>query len=173
MTYFDPDKHPELEPQRTRSAPDEHEDSVPDITKKEWGMGDRVLAPWGRACLYPGTINEIGENTLYVIFDDGDRAWVARNQVRSLFTLAVGHRIKCRWRGGTRYYFGTITEIKGDLLHIKYEDGDSEWNVVGMIMVPSGLSPGIWDYFWLLGWLGFLIPLIIGIVFIFRFWCGK
>jgi hypothetical protein len=148
MTYFDPEKHPELEPSsRPSDGADEDDASVPDIRKKDWVEGDRVLAPWGRACLFPGTVGQVTATQVFVYFDDGDRGGTEKEQVRPLQIIRAGSRVQCRWRGGSHYYPGVITQMHGHQIFVQYDDGDSEWNTIGMIMVPSGLTPTAWEYF--------------------------
>jgi hypothetical protein len=153
-TFFDPDKHPEMEPRRPIRPHDDAQDdeSVPDISKKDWMEGDRVLAPWTRAWLYPGTVGKVGDEEVFVYFDDGDRGWAAKEQVRPLPMLAAGSKVHCRWQGGTEFYPGTITQLNGEQIFVQYDDGDSEWTVLGMIAVPSGLSPTPWEIVWGVFW---------------------
>jgi len=163
MTYFDADKHPEMEKPLRRRDEDFADGEVPDISKKDWFVGDRVLAPWGRAQLFPGTIDRVAEAEVYVLFDDGDRGWVVKEQVKPLQLIGVGSRVFCRWRGGKHYYPGTIVQKSGDQIYVKYDDGDEEWSVIGMIAVPSGLPPTLWER--VLGlsgyaWIAFIIFLI-------------
>src|SRR5262245_22185134 len=124
MTYFDADKHPEMERPRPRRADDDADEAVPDISKRDWESGDRVLAPWGRATLFPGTIDKVAETEVYVYFDDGDRGWAPKDQVRPLEMIGVGSRILCRWQAGKHYYPGVIMQKSGDQIFVKYDDGD-------------------------------------------------
>jgi hypothetical protein len=164
MTYFDPDKHPELEPQRPRRQEDVDDAEVPDIRRKDWEPGDRVLAPWGRAFLFAGTVNKIGEDEILVSFDDGDIGWAAEDQVRPLEMIAVGSRVECRWKGGSAYYAGVIAQMNGDQIFVHYDDGDREWSTIGQMRVPTGLPPTAWEtirglasYAWILLILGFCL----------------
>ncbi|MBI1830584.1 MAG: hypothetical protein HYR84_03930 [Planctomycetes bacterium] len=105
-----------------------------------------MLAAWGDAWLFPGTVGEVAEGEVHVYFDDGDRGWVAKDLVRPLQIICVGSRVHCRWQAGSEYYPGIITQMNGEQIFIQYDDGDSEWNIIGMIAAPSGLSPSLWDY---------------------------
>jgi len=69
-----------------------------------------------------------------VQYDDGDRASLEPNQVRTL-SVSVGARVNCRWQGGATYYGGKVTEIVGQALHVQYDDGDQEWTTVGMMRI--------------------------------------
>ena len=49
-----------------------------------------------------------------------------------------GAVVECRWRGGSRYYKGRITEIDGERYHISYDDGDKEWTTADLMrLVPA------------------------------------
>jgi hypothetical protein len=92
-------------------------------------------------------VGPVAATQVYVYFDDGNRGWAPKEQVRPLQIVRVGSRIQCRWQGGSNYYPGVITQMRGDQIFVQYDDGDSEWNTIGMIMVPSGLAPTAWEYF--------------------------
>jgi len=160
MTYFDPEKHPEMDAHRPRRDEAEDDFAVPDISRKDWNEGDRVLAPWGRATLFPGTVGKVAETEIFVYFDDGDRGWSAKELVRPLQMIAVGSRVHCRWKGGKNFYPGTIVQMTGEQIFIRYDDGDSEWSVLAMIAVPSGLAPTPWES--IMSWAGYawiLVPI--------------
>jgi hypothetical protein len=108
-----------------------------------WNVGDRVLAHWypEPSWWYPGTIQDRRGGDLLVAFDDGDRAWVGREQVKPL-DVAVGSRVYGRWRAGRLYYPGTVTEKRGEAIHIAYDDGDREWTTVSFVRVDRGAPAG-------------------------------
>jgi hypothetical protein len=165
MTYFDPDQHPEMAAHRPRRDEADEDFVVPDIAKKDWAEGDRVLAPWGRASLFPGTVAKVAPAEIYVHFDDGDRGWAAKDQVHPLQIITAGSRIFCRWKGGRNFYPGTIVQMSGERIFVRYDDGDSEWSVLGLVAVPTGLRPTVWEHFamnwtgyiWLLAIIGFWV----------------
>jgi len=39
---------------------------------------------------------------------------------------AVGTRLQCNFKNAGKYYPGKITSIKGEAVHISYDDGDQE-----------------------------------------------
>jgi len=162
MTFFDPEKHPEMEPPKPNRDDAAEDDFIPDIRKMDWVTGDRVLAPWGQAWLFPGTVGEVAPGEVFVYFDDGNRGWAPKDQVKPLQMITVGCRVHCRWKAGTEYYSGIITQMNAEQIFIQYDDGDSEWSTIGMICVPSGLSPSLWEYALMIlrsGWMIFLLAL--------------
>jgi hypothetical protein len=97
--------------------------------------GDRVWAPWGAAGYFAGTVDQIREKKVHIHFDDGDRGWVPLEQVFPL-EITVGMRLVGRWRMGPRFYPGTVTEVRGDRIHVQYDDGDREWTTAAALAVP-------------------------------------
>jgi len=97
--------------------------------------GDRVWAPWNAATLFAGTVNEIRDQEVHIHFDDGDRGWVRAEQLVPL-TLSVGLVVLARWKMGSAYYPGTITEVDGERVHIYYDDGDKEWTKPAALALP-------------------------------------
>src|ERR1051325_64600 len=135
MTYFDPDKSPELDA-RNREAMKSNSDVVSDIRKTGWQEGERVIAPWGRAWLHVGTVSQIEATRLYVIFDDGTCRWAPIDQVRPLSMVNVGTRVRCRWC--RRYLSGAVAQLKGNLVFVRYDDGHGAWTTISVIIIPSG-----------------------------------
>src|SRR5262245_47792768 len=99
--------------------------------------GDTVLAPsfslpagfsallflariFGRACGSIGSIGEIRGHAAYIYYYNGKRGWVRLGDVKP-FTLDVGTRLYCRWRGTS----GTIIRCRDEdeRLYIRYDDG--------------------------------------------------
>lgn len=44
--------------------------------------------------------------------------------------LAVGSRVECDWKGGGKYYPGTVAKMSGKSVDINYDDGDKETTTV-------------------------------------------
>jgi predicted Zn finger-like uncharacterized protein len=101
-----------------------------------WSAGDRVLAHWPpEMFFYPARIEEITESIfLSVAYDDGEHAHLLPPQVRAL-DLKQGDRVHARWQGGPNYYPGRIDEMNGDDIHVRYDDGETEWTTIGMVRV--------------------------------------
>jgi hypothetical protein len=108
-----------------------------------WRSGHRVLAQsQDDDFLYPGTVAKVEEDTLYVQFDDGDRAQVSPERVMPLDVLRAGTHIECRWQGGD-FFPGRIARREGEQIFVQYEDGDREQTVIGMARVwPEHLAGG-------------------------------
>src|SRR6476646_4959541 len=56
-------------------APRRPAGSVVSAPASPWTIGDRVLAPWDYPWLYPGTVETLDRDRLWIAFDDGDRGW--------------------------------------------------------------------------------------------------
>jgi hypothetical protein len=84
----------------------------------------------------PGaTVDQVLHGELHIRFDDGDRGWVQRDQVLPL-EIRPGLRVLGRWKMASCYYPGVITEVRGDTVHIAYDDGDREWTTVAALRIP-------------------------------------
>jgi hypothetical protein len=90
-----------------------------------WKAGDRILGQWSDGYWYPGKIASQADAAFKVMFDDGDIADLTAAQIRKL-DWKVGMPVECNWKNGGTYYPGTITVMKGDMIHISYNDGDQE-----------------------------------------------
>jgi hypothetical protein len=97
--------------------------------------GDRVWAPWASATLYAGTVDRVEGREVHIHFDDGDRGWVLLEQILPL-QIPLGLRVLGRWKMGGQYYPGTVTEVRGEQIHIQYDDGDREWTRPAALLLP-------------------------------------
>jgi hypothetical protein len=88
--------------------------------------GDRVWAHWNNGAFFAGTVDRIRDREAHIHFDDGDSGWVLLEQT-ALLEIPVGMRILGRWKMGEQFYPGVVTDIEGDNIHIRYDDGDEEW----------------------------------------------
>jgi serine/threonine protein kinase len=106
-------------------------------TAKPWQVGDRAWAPWEENWLYPATIQEVKVESVFVAFDDGATESVPLKDVRRL-DLDKGRRVFGFWTRlfGSGYYPATITEVKGNQIHLAYDDGDKEWTEPAWIRIP-------------------------------------
>jgi hypothetical protein len=95
-------------------------------------VGERVLACWHDLCWYPGLILNVSGEQCLIVFDDGNQGLIAADKVRPL-TVGEGDRVWCRWKGGPTYYPGEITDLKGEVVHIKYDDGDEETTLLRLV----------------------------------------
>lgn len=97
--------------------------------------GDRVWAPWNRAMLYAGTVDEIKTGEVHVHFDDSDRGWVLIEQVFSL-EIPVGLFVLARRKMGNQYFPGQVTQVNGDRIQIQFDAGGKEWTKPAALAVP-------------------------------------
>lgn len=131
--------------------------------------GEVVWAPWMNGVLFTGVIDQLQGDEVHIHFDDGDRGWVRRDTVLPL-ALTVGLRVMARWKMGSQYYPGTITEIDGERVHIHYDDGDREWTRTKALALPGdpatpNARPTRQGMH--INWLGWLLPVAIGVVLVF------
>ncbi|HOD14471.1 MAG TPA: hypothetical protein PK307_02550 [Spirochaetota bacterium] len=90
-----------------------------------WKAGDRILGQWSDGYWYPAKIASQAGATFKVMFDDGDVADLTADKIRKV-DWKVGTAVECNWKNGGAYYPGKITVIKGEMIHISYNDGDQE-----------------------------------------------
>jgi hypothetical protein len=97
--------------------------------------GDRVWAPWQSAMLFAGTVDRVEGKEVHIHFDDGDQGWVLREQLVPLEIL-VGLPVLARWKMGGQFFPGRVTEVRGERIHIQYDDGDREWTTAAALALP-------------------------------------
>jgi hypothetical protein len=98
--------------------------------------GDRVLACWFDGHWYPGVVLTVEGVRVHVLYDDGDQGTVTPDKVRPL-EIKVGDRIFCRFKGGPAYYPGEVTRKKGEVIHIRYDDGDEETTSIRLVRIAG------------------------------------
>lgn len=138
--------------------------------------GNRVWALWQNTALFVGTITSVRDSEVQVQFDDGDQAWVAVNHLFPL-ELRPGMVVMGRWKMGLQFYPGTIAEVRGESVHVQYDDGSREWTTPAALALPlnnpppaaapstraapaaaptSGSGCAVWLVFGLVGTIGFM-----------------
>ncbi len=103
----------------------------------KFSEGDRIIGNWkGGKSWYPGKILKIESNKIHVEYNDGDKELIddlkkiqpdKNVKAVKISKLAVGDKIKARWKGGVPWYTGTITELSKEKVNVLYDDGDTEW----------------------------------------------
>ena len=82
--------------------------------------------------------------------DDSPGAAIAEDEEQPALRFAAGDRVEARWKGGSRYYSGTVlsaapsrTSRRGPTYAVKYDDGDVESHVPEALVRrgPRGASP--------------------------------
>lgn len=100
-----------------------------------WNIDDRVLANWTHdEYWYPATVREVDDERVYIYFDDGDKEWTTAERLMAV-DIEPGDRVHCRWKDGPYYYPGRVTQIAGEKLHVRYDDGDEEWTTLRCLRV--------------------------------------
>lgn len=98
-------------------------------------VGDSVWAPWTPDTLYVGIIKKTRDNRLLIHFDDGDRAWIDRNQVLPFF-VAPGMVLFARRKRARTYECGEILQVADDQFQIHFDQGGTEWVTTAQIVMP-------------------------------------
>lgn len=94
-----------------------------------WRTGDRVFARWWDLFWYPGSILAIGERGYHILFDDGDQRVVGDVHIMPL-AVEEGESLYVRPKNQPQrlYLPATVTRVKGEILDVDFEDGNSESN---------------------------------------------
>ena len=94
-------------------------------------VGDWVLGKYqGGAYWFPGVVENVGNGTVTVRYDDGDRETVGLTAVRP-YDWMIGMKVECNFQGRGEWYSGTISALAGEKIGIAYDDGDKETTKTG------------------------------------------
>jgi hypothetical protein len=99
------------------------------VKDSNWRTGDRVLARWVDFFWYPGTILNMGERGIHVLFDDGDQRVVQENQI-AVLAVEEGEHIFIRPKNEPQrlYSPATVSGAHGERIDVEFEDGTMENN---------------------------------------------
>ncbi len=99
------------------------------VKDSNWRVGDRVLARWMDYFWYPGTVLNLGERGIHVLFDDGDQRVVQESQIMPL-NIEEGEQIFIRPKMEPQkiYMPATVSRVEGERIDVDLEDGESEQN---------------------------------------------
>jgi hypothetical protein len=105
-----------------------------------WTTGNRVLAhrPPGDYW-YPGVIRHIQDERFFIIYDDGEDAFVKAKQMMPL-ELEAGDHVFARTPPGREYEPARIVDKQDDRLHLEYESGHLAWATTAQVRV----QPNAW-----------------------------
>jgi hypothetical protein len=107
----------------------------PELYTGKWKKGSRVLARWpADGYFYPAKVAGVTAGMYDVSYDDGDKSKLLEMHILEE-NLEPGDTVFGNWKSQGKYFRGTITERKGDSIFIKYDDGDTEWTVIGKVRV--------------------------------------
>jgi hypothetical protein len=112
----------------------ERDDWFPPSELPNINKGDRILGCWFDLHWYPGVVLSIDGKRLHVLFDDGDQALLTTDKVRAL-KVNVGDRVWGRYKGGPIYYGGEVMKKQGEVIDIRYDDGDEETTSIRLIRI--------------------------------------
>jgi hypothetical protein len=101
-----------------------------------WVVGERVLACWFDLYWYPGVVLGEESGQVAVVFDHGGHAELAPDRVR-LLELSEGDKVEARWRAGQEFFPGVIRRRDGDVVDIRYDDGDEETTLLQLIRLAA------------------------------------
>jgi hypothetical protein len=99
--------------------------------------GVRVWAPWEQMNLYPGKVAEVKGSQLHVYFDNGNRGWVMMGQVFPYAPFIGEYVTVCKGAG----YNGTISDMKGQNIQVRYDDGGKKVWVAPSKLMKRGVLP--------------------------------
>jgi hypothetical protein len=105
-----------------------------------WKLGERVLAKKIDSYFYPGVIREINDNGCLVVFDDGDASWVHHAHVVNQ-DIQIGSRVFCRNKTAPVFAPGTVNQLKGETVRVRFDQGEEEWTSIGMLRVQRPIVP--------------------------------
>jgi hypothetical protein len=108
----------------------------PPVGPSDAAEGDRVFGCWFDLHWYPGVVLSVEGKRVHVLFDDGDQAMLTPDKVRAL-EIKVGDRVQCRFKGGPAFYPGEITRKRGEVIRVRYDDGDEETTSVRLVRLPG------------------------------------
>ena len=99
------------------------------VKDSNWRIGDRVLARWLDFFWYPGTILNLGERGLHVLFDDGDQRIVQDIMLMPL-VLEEGESLYIRPKNESQrlYSPATVLRVNGERIDVEFEDATHETN---------------------------------------------
>jgi hypothetical protein len=100
--------------------------------KSSWSAGDRVFACWHDLFWYPGVVVSVQDGYLHVLLDDGNQALLGPDRLRRL-EIEVGEHVFCRFKGGPEFFAGEITSRDGEMVQIRYDDGDEEMTSLRLV----------------------------------------
>lgn len=104
--------------------------------RRNWQVGDRVLAPWEPEFLYVGRIVKIEQDQAQIDFEDGDAGWVFLDQIRPL-AVTTRLRVLSRRKMGPHFFPGEVREVDGDRVRVAFEDGQpDEWTTIAALRIP-------------------------------------
>ncbi|MBP0437044.1 tudor domain-containing protein [Tianweitania sediminis] len=94
-------------------------------------VGDWVLGDYkGAGYWFPGVVEKVGNGTVTIRYDDGERETVGLSAIRP-YDWMIGTRVQCNFKGQGNWYPGKITSLSGEKLGIAYDDGDKETTKTG------------------------------------------
>lgn len=108
--------------------------------KDPFKKGNIIFVLWNDGYWYPGTIQEVKDDQIYVEWEGFNQAeWISKSVAKDL-DFNEGDIIECRWNGGTTYYVARILRIGGNKLYLEYNDGTKERTTLNMIRMPDNSS---------------------------------
>jgi uncharacterized protein (TIGR03067 family) len=116
-------------------------DRVSSAPANRWHVGDQVLAPLVPEWLYVCKVLEVKEDSVLVTFEGAHSAWVQTSEVRP-DDIARNTRVLgfVGWWSGHRA--GSVTERRGDSVHVLFDNGSSKWTKLNKIVVPTDRLAG-------------------------------
>lgn len=115
--------------------PKENMPAAPAATPAAFRVGERILARWTEDNYwYAGAVESAEGGRYFVRFDDGDVAWTDASRMGPE-DIQAGDKVFAKWKGGKRYFPGTVTSRGGETVSIRYDDGDEETTTLAALRV--------------------------------------
>lgn len=108
--------------------------------RNPWKLGERVLAKKADSYFYPGVVREINEHGCMVVYDDGEAAWVHHAHVLAQ-DIKIGSRVFCRAKNAPVFAPGTVNQLQGETVRVRYDQGEEEWTSISMLRVQRPIAP--------------------------------
>ncbi len=102
-----------------------------------WDEGSRVLASGRDGFCYPGIVLVADGDRLFVSLMDSRHLWVLPDETRPL-RLKPGAAVEARKGAGPEYLPATLLEVEGDVLRVRYADGEEETTLLRLVRAPLG-----------------------------------
>jgi hypothetical protein len=110
--------------------------NLANLKRPEMKPGELVWATWGPdQFLYPALITEAKNDSVLVVYLDGDESEVLIEEV-FLGDLELGTLVSVNYKGRGKYYFGHVVSKVGMAIEIDYEDGDHGMTTLAQVRLP-------------------------------------
>ena len=105
------------------------------LYQSNFPIGARVFAVWRLdGWSYPAVVIDRDSDNYLVAFEDGDRSWVVSKNM-AVDRIRPGSRVYCNWRNAGLYFPGIISRRVGNVIDVRYDDGDFETTTIRCLRI--------------------------------------